>query len=77
MLKFTYLLLLFFYIVFTSFLTVVTSDECNINACDVIDKIKDDIDIDNVKSHLINLERRLRSLEQPGKNNTLKVDIKC
>lgn len=57
-----------FLLLFVTFTSVVSLDECNLNACDAIRKVKDDIDIDDVKSHLINLERRLRSLEQPGKS---------
>lgn len=42
-------------------------DGCEINACEALKLMKNEVETDNVKNeYMQNLERRLRSLEQPG-----------
>lgn len=51
---------------------------CEINACEALDKSQmnlqeliDTLEDNNSNDYLVKLERRLRSLEQPGRENSL------
>lgn len=57
-------MLILFIVLFSRFILTRSLEECKIDACEAVNLIKNEYVIENTQ--LIKLERRLRSLEQPG-----------
>lgn len=72
------------YLTFILFLFTVKGQEefCEINACEALmqsemklKEFSDDLEKDGSQNYLIKLERRVRSLEQPGMYLSIKINI--